>query len=98
MKKMNPHRGSSFSDFLKGELKDPDFRREFEKVTAELLIGPEVRRIAKEKRLSVRELARRMKTRENSPTGPAQKTRRKPTTAFRCETRGRRCSRQKRAG
>lgn len=62
MKKTNPHRGSSFSDFLKGELKDPNFRREFEKVTAELLIGQEVRRIAKEKGLSVRELARRMKT------------------------------------
>ena len=62
MKKMNPHRGSSFSDFLKGELKDPDFRREFEKVTAELLIGQEVRRIAKEKRLSIRQLARKMRT------------------------------------
>jgi len=62
MKKHNPHRGSSFSEFLKEELKDPEFRREFERATAEILIGQTVRRIAKEKRLSVRELARRMKT------------------------------------
>lgn len=62
MKQTNPHRGSSFSDFLKDELKDPDLRREFEKITAELLIGQEVRRIAKEKRLSIRQLAKRMRT------------------------------------
>ena len=62
MKKTNPHRGSSFSDFLRDELKDPAFRREFEKVAAELMIGQEVRRIAKQKRLSVRQLAKRMKT------------------------------------
>lgn len=62
MKKNNPHRGSSFSDFLRSELKDPDFRREFERVTAELLIGQEVRRITKEKRLSIRQLAKRMRT------------------------------------
>ena len=62
MQKHNTHRGSSFSEFLKEELKDPEFRREFERATAEILIGQTVRRIAKEKRLSVRELARRMKT------------------------------------
>lgn len=62
MAKINPHRGSSFSHFLKEELKDPVFRREFEKSTAELLIGQEVRRIAKEKRLSIRQLAKRMRT------------------------------------
>lgn len=62
MRKSNPHRGSSFSDFLKEELKEPEFRREFGKVTTELLIGQEVRRIAKEKRLSIRQLAKRMKT------------------------------------
>ena len=62
MKKTNPHRGSSFSDFLQDELRDPDFRREFEKVTAELMIGQAVRRIAKQKRLSIRQLAKRMKT------------------------------------
>ncbi len=43
MKKHNPHRGSSFSEFLKEELKDPGFRREFEKATAEILIGQTVR-------------------------------------------------------
>lgn len=62
MRKTNPHRGSSFSDFLKEELKDPEFRREFEKVTTELLIGQAVRRIAKEQRLSIRQLAKRMRT------------------------------------
>lgn len=62
MKKTNPHRGSSFADFLAKDLKDPKFQREFSKATTELLVGQTVRRIAKEKRLSVRELARRMKT------------------------------------
>lgn len=62
MKKANPHRGSSFSEFLKEELKDPEFRREFERATAEILIGQTVRRIAKEKGLSIRKLAARMKT------------------------------------
>lgn len=62
MKKTNPHRGSSFADFLGKDLKDPKFQREFAKATTELLVGQTVRRIAKEKRLSVRELARRMKT------------------------------------
>lgn len=62
MKKINPRRGSSFLDFLHDELKDSDFRREFEKVAAELMIGQEVRRIAKQKHLSVRQLAKRMRT------------------------------------
>ena len=62
MRKTNPHRGASFGDFLAGELKDRDFKREFEKVTTELLVGQEVRRIAKEKHLSIRELAKRMRT------------------------------------
>jgi transcriptional regulator with XRE-family HTH domain len=47
---------------LHDELRDPGFRREFERVTAELMIGQEVRRIAKQKRLSVRQLAKRMGT------------------------------------
>lgn len=62
MAKMNPHRGSSFSDFLKEELKDPEFRREFQKATAEIMIGQMVRRIVKQKRLSIRQLARRMRS------------------------------------
>ena len=62
MKKDNPHRGSSFSDFLKEDLKDPEFKREFEKVTAELMVGQLVRRITQQKRLSIRQLAKRMRT------------------------------------
>lgn len=58
----NPHRGSSFADFLAEECSDPQFRREFDRVAAELLIGQTVRRIAKEKRLSIRQLAKRMRT------------------------------------
>lgn len=60
--KTNPHRGSSFSDFLKEELKDPEFAREFQKVTAEIMIGQMVRRIVKQKRLSIRQLAKRMRS------------------------------------
>lgn len=62
MGKTNPHRGSSFSDFLKEELKEPELRREFEKATAEIMIGQMVRRIVKQKRLSIRQLAKRMKS------------------------------------
>ncbi len=62
MKKLNPHRGSSFSEFLKEELKDPGFRREFQKATTELMVGQMVRRIIKQKKLSVRQLARKMKS------------------------------------
>lgn len=60
--KTNPHRGSSFSNFLKEELKDPEFAREFQKVTAEIMIGQMVRRIVKQKRLSIRQLAKRMRS------------------------------------
>lgn len=62
MARTNPHRGSSFSDFLKEELKDPEFSREFQKVTAEIMIGQMVRRIVKQKRLSIRQLAKRMRS------------------------------------
>ena len=62
MERHNPHRGSSFSDLLKEELKNPEFRREFQKATTELIVGQTVRRIIKQKRLSVRQLAKRMKS------------------------------------
>lgn len=62
MAKMNPHRGSRFSDFLKEELRDREFAREFQKATAEIMIGQMVRRIVKQKRLSIRQLARRMRS------------------------------------
>jgi len=62
MSKTNPHRGSSFNDHLREELKDPEFRREFEKARAEIVIGQMVRRIVKQKRLTIRQLAKRMKS------------------------------------
>ena len=62
MSNINPHRGSSFYDHLKDELKDPEFRREFEKARAEIMIGQMVRRIVKQKRLSIRQLARKMRS------------------------------------
>lgn len=62
MSKKNPHKGSSFSDFLKEELRDSAFRREFEKATAEIRIGQMVRRIVKQRKISIRQLAKRMKT------------------------------------
>lgn len=62
MSKKNPHQGSNFSDFLKAELKDSAFRREFEKATAEIKIGQMVRRIVKQKKISIRQLAKRMRT------------------------------------
>ena len=62
MRKKNPHKESSFSHFLKRELKDPAFRREFEKASAEIKIWQMVRRIVKQKKLSIRQLAERMQT------------------------------------
>lgn len=62
MSKINPHRGSSFYDHLKDELKDPEFRRGFEKARAEIMLGQLIRRIVKQQRLSIRQLAKRMKS------------------------------------
>lgn len=62
MSTKNPHKGSRFSDLLKEELKDPVFRREFEKAATEIKIGQMVRRIVKQSKLSMRQLAKRMGT------------------------------------
>lgn len=62
MSKKNPHKGADFSDFLKEELKDPAFRREFEKARLNLTVGATVRRIMKHHKLSVRALAKRMQS------------------------------------
>ena len=61
-KKKNPHIGSDFKDLLNEELKDPEFKREFEKARLRIAVGAMVRRIAKQKKLSVRILAKKMRS------------------------------------
>lgn len=61
-KKTNPHIGSDFRDFLEGKLKNPSFRKEFEKVRLNLSVSAMVRRIMQHQRLSLRALAKRMQS------------------------------------
>lgn len=61
-KKSNPHVGSDFKDYLDEKLKNPSFRKAFERARLNLAISAMVRRIMKHKNLSVRALAKRMKS------------------------------------
>lgn len=62
MAKGSKHIGSKFDDFLKKELKNPEFKEEYEKVRMHLSIGKKVRKIAKREGLTVRSLAEKMDT------------------------------------
>ena len=56
----NPYRGSKLEDFLKEEFRDPEIRKGAEQMRLKLAVGRMVRRIAKQKKLTIRALAKRM--------------------------------------
>lgn len=56
------HLGSDFKGFLDEKLKDASFKREYEKTRLNLSLSVMVRRIMKHKKLSIRTLAKRMKS------------------------------------
>ena len=58
----NKHYGSKLSDLIRGELKDANFRRAYEKARLDLEVGEMVRHITKQKKLSIRQLAKKMNT------------------------------------
>ena len=60
--KCNKHIGSSFGDFLKTKLTHEEFKREYEKARLNIAIGETVKRILKEQKLSIRKLAKEMKS------------------------------------
>lgn len=59
-KKNNPHIGSDVLADMDKKLKDPEFKREYEKARLQLAIGSMVRRISQQKKLSIRALAKKM--------------------------------------
>jgi len=60
MVKKNEHVGSDVMEDLKKRLKDEKFKTKFEKQRLKVSIGQMVKRIAKEKKLSIRQLAEKM--------------------------------------
>ena len=60
MKLNKKYVGSDFQHFLQERLKNPSFRREFEKARLNIVVGSMVRRILKHKKMSLRALAKKM--------------------------------------
>ncbi len=58
----NPYLGSGFDRWLRSELCDPEFRRLFEQERAALQMGDRLQQVAKTCGLSIRKLAKRMRT------------------------------------
>ncbi len=58
----NPHMGENFRTYLKRELKNPAYRREYELARARLKLQIKIQEAAKRKNLSIRQLAKRMGT------------------------------------
>lgn len=61
-KTSHKHAGSDFKDFLNDKRGDPSFNREFVKARLNLSLGAMIRRIMKHKKLSIRALAKKMKS------------------------------------
>ncbi len=59
-KKANPHEGTHLADYLRKEYKKPNIRRGAEKMRVQLAVGRMIRRVLKQQKMSLRELARRM--------------------------------------
>src|SRR5687768_12297750 len=59
-RKKNSRIGSDVMEDLKERLKSKSFKEKFEKQRLKVAVGQMVRRIAKEKKLSIRDLASRM--------------------------------------
>ena len=60
--KKNPHEGSSFRTWLKGESRDPGFREGLEKASARRRVARQIYDARKKAGVSQPELARRLKT------------------------------------
>ncbi len=60
--KKNNCLGSTFNDWLESELTDKEFRSLFKAEKQRLELGSRLQDIAKERKLSIRKLAKRMKT------------------------------------
>lgn len=58
----NPHIGENFRTYLKRELKDPEHRKAYELARARLKLQLKIQELAKQKRLSIRQLAKKMGT------------------------------------
>lgn len=58
----NPHMGENFRTYLKRQLKDPAHRRGYELARARLRLQMKIQALAKQKKLSIRQLAKRMGT------------------------------------
>lgn len=56
----NPYRGTNLNDFLKEEFKDPKIKKGAEEMRLKLAVGRMVRNIAKQQRLSIRLIAKKM--------------------------------------
>ncbi len=60
--KKNPHLGGNFRTYLKEKLMDPDHRKGYELARARLKLQMKIQEMAKQKKISIRQLAKRMGT------------------------------------
>lgn len=58
----NPHLGENFRAYLKRKLKDPEHRKGYELARARLQLQLNIQELARQKKLSIRQLAKRMGT------------------------------------
>jgi DNA-binding Xre family transcriptional regulator len=58
----NPHLGENFGTYLQKKLKDPEHRKGYELARARLRLQLKIQELAKQKKLSIRQLAKRMGT------------------------------------
>ena len=59
-------RGTTLRQYLHGEMKDPEFRRLYEKADIELRVALEITKAREAKQMSQRELAEALKTKQQT--------------------------------
>lgn len=59
-------RGTTLRDYLRGEMKDPEFRRLYQEADIELRVALEITRAREAKRMSQRDLAEKLKTKQQT--------------------------------
>ena len=64
--KRQNRRGTSLRQYLRGEMKDPEFRRLYEEADIELRVALEVTKAREAKKMSQRELADALKTKQQT--------------------------------
>jgi len=65
-RKTSSRRGTTLRQYLREELKDPEFRRLYEAADIELRVALEITRAREEKNMSQRELATALKTKQQT--------------------------------